>query len=204
MAVRDALLGLLSQGPRHGYQLKSGFDAATGSAWPLNIGQVYSTLQRLEKSDLVEPAGPPDDGGRVTYQLTGSGRKELNDWLSGPVAQPLAVRDELSLKVLIALVTGAAPVDEVIQAQRTGAMSTLQLLTRMKAELAPVETLADEELAWALHVDRMVFIVNAELRWLDLTEDRLDQRANKRSQKDDQAAGLNDDNSDLKPQDVQA
>ncbi len=177
MAVRDALLGLLSQGPRHGYQLKAEFDAATGSAWPLNVGQVYSTLQRLEKVGLVEPSGDADDEGRVTWRLTGAGSDELTSWLTQPVAQPLATRDELSLKVLIALATDAAPVAEVINAQRDAAMATLQSLTRMKAEGAATAERSPEDFAWALHLDRMVLMTEAEIRWLDLTEQRYAEEA---------------------------
>ena len=47
MAVREGLLALLANGPRHGYQLKTGFESATGGMWPLNVGQVYTTLERL-------------------------------------------------------------------------------------------------------------------------------------------------------------
>ena len=100
MAVKDALLALLVAGPRHGYQLKAEFDEATGKAWPLNYGQVYTTLQRLETAELVNSLGE-DAEGRVLYQLTKVGKAAFDDWLANPVQQPLASRDEISMLSLI-------------------------------------------------------------------------------------------------------
>lgn len=170
MAVRDALLAMLADEPKHGYQLKAEFDEATGSAWPLNVGQVYTTLQRLERDGFVEAAGEPDDDGRVPYTITDAGRAELAAWFATPVAQPLANRDEVSMKVLLALATGQAPTLEVLASQRAAAMATLQSLTKMKAEAVGSQP---EPLAWRLHLDRMVLLVEAELKWLDLAEQRL-------------------------------
>jgi len=127
MAVKDALLALLADGPSHGYNLKSRFDEATGSAWPLNVGQVYTTLQRLESS-----------------------------------------RDEVSMKVMIALATGVAPALDIVQTQRISAMETLQSLTAMKPQ-GP-----KRGLAWQLHLDRSILLAESEVRWLDLVEKRLE------------------------------
>src|SRR6202012_3215532 len=57
MSVRHALLALLSEGPKYGLQLRQEFVARTGEVWPLNVGQVYTTLQRLERDGLVESVG---------------------------------------------------------------------------------------------------------------------------------------------------
>lgn len=169
MAVRDALLAMLADEPKHGYQLKAEFDEATGSAWPLNVGQVYTTLQRLERDGFVEAAGEPDGDGRLPHSITELGRFELAAWFTTPVAQPLASRDEVSMKVLLALATGQVPTLEVVAGQRVAAMATLQSLTKMKAD-AGVD---GESLAWRLHLDRMSLLVEAELKWLELTEQRL-------------------------------
>jgi DNA-binding PadR family transcriptional regulator len=166
MAVREALLALLVDGPKHGYQLKNDFESATGSAWPLNVGQVYTTLQRLERDGLVDAAGDPDDDGRLPYAITDSGHRELDRWLATPTAAPIANRDETSMRVLLALATGALPIDQLVASQRQAAMATLQSMTAMKAE-------PDQPLAWRLQLDRMIFLAEAELRWLDLTEERL-------------------------------
>lgn len=170
MAVRDALLAMLASEPKHGYQLKAEFDEATGSAWPLNVGQVYTTLQRLERDGFVAAAGEADDDGRLPYTITKSGRVELDEWFSTPVVQPLASRDEVSMKVLLALATGQAPTLGVVAGQRIAAMATLQSLTKMKTD-AGADT---DSLAWRLHLDRMTLLVEAELKWLDLAEQRLE------------------------------
>ena len=192
MAVREALLALLADGPKHGYQLKHDFESATGAAWPLNVGQVYTTLQRLERDELVAPdptiepgerapdgadeagegapagGGEPGDGGagRVPYRLTAGGQRELERWLRTPSPAPLANRDETAMRVLLALATRAGAVAPLLREQRRTATETLQTLTAMKAE-------PDQSLAWRLQLDRMIFLAEAELRWLDRTEDRL-------------------------------
>ena len=62
MSVKQALLALLEQGPMYGYQLRSEFEERTGATWPLNVGQVYTTLARLERDRLVEGTGADDEG----------------------------------------------------------------------------------------------------------------------------------------------
>lgn len=161
-------MALLADGPQYGYQLKSAFDEATGSAWPLNIGQVYTTLQRLERDELVEPDGTPDDDGRQPYLLTAKGREALNDWIDHPVPQAAASRDEVSMKVLIAVATDVAPALELVRSQRVAAMSSLQGLMAMKPESL------SKGLAWQLHLDRTVLLAESEIRWLDMVEQRLE------------------------------
>jgi DNA-binding PadR family transcriptional regulator len=173
MSVREALLALLVDGPKHGYQLRSEFDEATGATWALNVGQVYTTLQRLERDSLVEPAGQADDEGRISYVLTDAGQAEVDRWLHTPSGTPVALRDEASMRVLLSLATGAAPVLSILASQRDAAMETLQTLTAMKTE--PPKSGASEvgDLAWRLQLDRMIFLAEAEIRWLELTETRL-------------------------------
>ena len=164
MSVRAALLALLQSGARHGYQLKAEFDAITGEAWPLNYGQVYTTLQRLEKAGAVVNLGEDDDG-RVRYELTESGQREVDEWMVLPVQQPLGSRDEIAMKVLVAVHLDRAKAVDVIDTQRQSTMSTLQSVTRLKAD--------GGVLAWLLHLDRTAILAEAELRWLDLAEERL-------------------------------
>ena len=104
MAVREGLLALLTEGPSHGYQLKTAFEAATGGAWTLNVGQVYTTLDRLQRDGLVTS---DDADGQKRYAITAAGREELGGWWStSPVDTP-PPRDELVLKVLFAIEDGA-------------------------------------------------------------------------------------------------
>ncbi|MEM9563403.1 MAG: PadR family transcriptional regulator [Actinomycetota bacterium] len=175
MAVREALLTLLADGPKHGYQLKADFETATGQAWPLNVGQVYTTLQRLERDGLVEPtdAGAatgdddePPPGGRVPYALTEAGLAVFRQWLVTPSPADLANRDETTMRVLLALAAESGSVAGLLRAQRQATTETLQALTAMRAD-------GDPSLAWSLQLDRMVFLAEAELRWLDRAEERV-------------------------------
>src|SRR5246500_3465637 len=103
MSVRHALLALLSEGPKYGLQLREEFEARTGEVWPLNVGQVYTTLQRLERDGLVESDDNEEPGPRKVFRLTETGDKELSDWLNTPPDMTSPPRDELVIKVLSAL-----------------------------------------------------------------------------------------------------
>lgn len=167
MSVKDALLALLAEEPKHGYELKSLFESATGDAWPLNVGQVYTTLQRLERDDLVATDGEPDDGGRQRYCLTAAGREHLRVWVANPIEQKLSLRDDVSMKVLIAVATRVDDPTAVIARQRDAAMASLQSFNALKRESN------DKPLAWRLHLDRLSYAIEAEIRWLETVESRL-------------------------------
>jgi DNA-binding PadR family transcriptional regulator len=166
MPIRRGLLTLLAREPMHGYQLRSEFDAATGATWPLNIGQVYTTLSRLERDGLVEPAGEFD--GRVTYQITDAGRGAVQAWFEAPVAREGRPRDELAIKLALALTAPGVDVHQVIQIQRTATLRSLQELTRLKGGADPVA-----DAAWLLVLEAMIFQAEAEVRWLDHCETRI-------------------------------
>ncbi|MFG6195748.1 PadR family transcriptional regulator [Nonomuraea sp. JJY05] len=161
MSIRHGLLALLSSGPRYGYQLRVEFEASTGATWPLNIGQVYTTLSRLERDGLVTPGGA-DEQGRAVYTITEAGREELERWFSTPVAHADRPRDELAIKIAMA-VAGGLDVAEVIQTQRMATMRGLQELTRAKRAAAG-------GFAQRLVLDSLIFKAEAEQRWLDHCE----------------------------------
>lgn len=165
MSVRHSLLALLERGPMHGYGLKSEFEAATGQLWPLNDGQVYTTLTRLERDGLVEADAGPD--GQREWRLTSDGRKELDAWFSQAVRRDLVPRQELSIKLIFAVRSPSADVHRVIQRQRAATMRSLQELTRLKGDDQT------DDLAWTLTLDGLLFQAEAEVRWLDLCEARL-------------------------------
>ena len=86
MSIKSGLLALLAEEPMYGYQLRARFEERTGATWPLNVGQVYTTLARLERDGLVEPAG--DDGdGHAIYRITDGGRDAVAEWLAEPVSR---------------------------------------------------------------------------------------------------------------------
>src|SRR5437016_14214588 len=96
VSVRHALLALLSEGPKYGLQLRQEFEAGTGEVWPLNVGQVYTTLQRLERDGFVESDDESeDDGPQKRFRITASGEDELSEWLRTPPDLSSPPRDEL-------------------------------------------------------------------------------------------------------------
>ncbi|NEK87408.1 PadR family transcriptional regulator [Blastococcus saxobsidens] len=175
MSIRHGLLALLERGPSHGYQLRAEFDAATGATWPLNVGQVYSTLDRLERDGLVVQDGEPDADGRIAYRITDVGQAELRGWFASPVSAKSAPRDELAIKLALAVTTPGVDVLRVVQTQRTATMTGLQELTRLKTRVHD-----DVELAWSLVLDSLVFRAEAEIRWLDHCEARVARAAAER------------------------
>jgi DNA-binding PadR family transcriptional regulator len=172
MSIRQGILALLAEEPRYGYQLRGEFEQRTGGTWPLNIGQVYTTLARLERDDLVVSGGQ-DAEGRTRYDITDAGRAEVEGWFATPVRRDAAPRDELVIKLALALTLPTVDVRALIQAQRTETMRTLQEYTRLRSATGPD---ADGE-AWRLALDAMVFQAEAEMRWLDHCETRIGPRA---------------------------
>src|SRR3954447_20914315 len=131
MSVRQSLLAILDQGPCYGYQLRSEFDRRTGSTWPLNVGQIYNTLERLERDGMVE-RGEADEQGHVYWQITDAGSAEVAEWLSSPVIRGQATRDELAIKLAVAATLPGIDVSAVIQAQRMASLQQMQSLQRAK------------------------------------------------------------------------
>lgn len=167
MSVKMGLLALLADRPQYGYQLRAAFEERTGSTWPLNVGQVYTTLSRLERDGFVEPAG--EEEGRVLYRVTDAGRDEVAAWFIRPVVRTQPARDELAIKLALAVSVPGVDVGAVVQQQRTASMKSLQDYTRLKRQGA--------DLAWALVLDSLIFQTEAEIRWLDHCEASLRRRA---------------------------
>ena len=167
MSVRHAMLALLSEGPKYGLQLREEFEGRTGEVWPLNVGQVYTTLQRLERDGLVESDGSGEDGSHKAFRITSDGARELAGWLRTPPDLSSPPRDELVMKVLIALRVPGTDPHEVIQAHRRYLVQLMQEWTRVKDDEA------DRDLGLALAVDAELFRLDSVVRWLDVAEDRL-------------------------------
>lgn len=171
MSVRQSLLAILNQGPCYGYQLRTEFDRRTGSTWPINVGQIYNTLDRLDRDGLVRKADI-DAEGQNYYEITDAGRTEVADWLSSPVVRSTAAaRDELAIKLAIAVTLPGVDIATIIQAQRNSTLTLLQDLTRTKNATDNPES--SEELARLLVIDSLIFAAEAEVRWLDHSEIRL-------------------------------
>jgi DNA-binding PadR family transcriptional regulator len=179
VSVRQGLLALLATEPMYGARLRAEFEARTGGTWPLNVGQVYTTLARLERDGLVEAVGE-DDEGRISYRLTREGRREVARWWTSPVDRQSTPRDELVIKLALAVTVPSVDVNAVVQAQRTATLRHLQDLTRLK-QRATVNHEADPgpdgsgsvDLAWLLVLENLIYAGEAEVRWLDHVEARL-------------------------------
>lgn len=165
MALKEGLLCLLAVGDSYGYELKNQLEATTGETWQVNIGQIYTTLQRLERDGLVVHSDADD--GRVVYTLTEAGRLAASEWMARPVDLAVAGRDEISLKILMAIRSGIEDPRRVIERQRGATMALLQDYTALKAD-------EKDDFGWLLHLDRLIFGAEAELRWLDRVESRLE------------------------------
>lgn len=167
MSIRHGLLALLERGPMYGYQLRSAFEESTGATWPLNVGQVYTTLSRLERDGLVR-ALPSNDGSQRPYEITEAGRAELTSWFATPVDRGDRPRDELTIKLALALTTPGVDVRSVVRNQRAATLRTVQELTQLTAPDPRPEGLPAR-----LVLDAMLFQAEAEIRWLDHCETTL-------------------------------
>jgi hypothetical protein len=205
MSVRQALLALLADEPMHGYRLRQEFERRTGGTWPLNIGQVHTTVARLMRDGLVEPdvrpaavegragegdaaVGAAGDGGAgrgeahdaatrtVTdverFRLTAAGRAEAAAWWATPVDRGAPAREELVIKLALAVTSPGVDVRDVVQRQRSETMRALHDYTRLKADAGDQAG----DLAWSLVLDNLVFAAEAEIRWLDHVEASLARR----------------------------
>jgi DNA-binding PadR family transcriptional regulator len=192
MSVRHGLLALLAHEPMHASQLRQQFERRTGGTWPLNQGQVSTTLQRLVRDGLVETgtdlgahdgAGDTVSGGepgRERYHLTSAGRAEAAAWWRTPVDRGAPARDELAIKLALAVTTPGVDVAAVVQAQRTETLRALRDYTRLSARAGGDDGARPDDdatdLAWSLVLDSLVFAAEAEVRWLDHVEARLRRR----------------------------
>lgn len=170
MAVREGLLALLREGPRHGYQLKTEFEAATGGVWTINVGQIYTTLDRLGRDGLVKIDETEE---HKLYSITLAGVDELGAWWEAVPVEDPPPRDELMLKTLMAIELGPDHGLAVITKHRTALTSLLQRRRRQQQAAPSIGDDGHVGLAAALVADALIVRAEADLRWLDLCEARL-------------------------------
>ena len=168
MSVKNGLLAILCMGDCHGYQLKYELTTRTGSVLDVNIGQVYSTLERLQRDGLVkQKAAKPQDSVQQLFSITSAGRREANHWLDTPVLDVSDMRHDLATKLALAVTLPGVDVAAIVNSQRAADIQLLQSLTLQKRSAEPANT---TEIAETLITDRQIFSVEAELRWLDHIE----------------------------------
>jgi DNA-binding PadR family transcriptional regulator len=173
MSVRHALLGLLLQCPRHGYELRSAFEAVVGGEanWDVKPAQVYTTLARLEAAGLVrvEARGKKTGPEKRIYAVTAAGREAFRSWLDHPVRSEHQ-RDEFFLKLMLTLATGEEEPRKVIYTQRNSLYRQLHELTVQRDGSDP-----QTDLAHILLLDQAIMHVEADLRWLEVIESRFEE-----------------------------
>jgi DNA-binding PadR family transcriptional regulator len=174
MSVRHAILGLLAQKPRHGYELHAAFEAVVGGdeTWEVKPAQIYTTLERLAEAGLVacvSDLGEGEEPGRRIYALSEAGRAALAEWFALGVT-PDHQRDEFFIKLMVALACGEADPARLIQTQRAHLYQELHDLTTRREACDP-----QTEMAQILLLDKAIMHLEADLRWLDITEQRLEE-----------------------------
>ena len=167
MSIRHALLALLSEEPKHGLLLQQEFEEQTSDVWPLNVGQVYITLQRLERAGLVASEDDEGTGPRKRFMITSAGGDELQEWLRTPPSEVPPPRDELLIKVLVSLRVPGADVHEIVQVHRRHIIEQMQHFWRLKAEMGV------DDIRLALIADAALFRLEGIVRWLDAADTRL-------------------------------
>jgi len=172
MSVRLGILAMVAQGPTYGYVLRAEFDRRTGTTTPLNIGQVYKTLEALERDGFVTRSTVTDAAGQVFYEITDAGRTEVAAWLGGDSARLPPSRSDVAIKIALATTLPGVDVGEVLRAQRASAIRHLQRLTRESHSAVPG---TGDELARQLVSDAVLFEAEAEVRWLDHVTARIAQ-----------------------------
>lgn len=161
------LLGLIGRQPSYGYDLKHSYDRYFGTGKPLAFGQVYSTLARMVRDELIRALGEETGGGpdRKKYEITVGGQARVREWLFTPDVPSESLQSDLFAKTVIALLLDD-DADRLLDAQRSEHMARMRELTRLKK---------DADLLRILMCDHALFHIEADLRWIDLTSARLTQ-----------------------------
>ena len=169
------LLALLAEQPSHGYQLKAGFEERTGGVWSLNVGQVYTTLERLRSDGLVEPmeleAADGDGRDRRPWRITRDGKESLEAWFDDASIEPVPAREDFLVKVLMAFGGSPAEALAIIDRQRAELFRLLHDARRATTRVASDDPVAD--LAATLMAEVVASRWEADLRWLDVCEAHL-------------------------------
>jgi DNA-binding PadR family transcriptional regulator len=168
MSLKFGILGLLAEESLHGYEVKTRFDALLGHTWEVNIGQVYSTLQRLERDNLVESVGERGDRGKLAYQLTPQGRHVLDGWLSEPEAEPQHLHDDLFIKLMLIRRLANGNLEGLITRQRRIYLQRLRDLAELERRAG-----SEDRPDLLLLIKGAVIHTEADIRWLDVCLEEL-------------------------------
>ncbi len=162
MSLKYGLLGLLAEEPLHGYEVKNRFEEMLGGTWEVNIGQVYTTLQRLERDGLVRPAGERGDRGKLLYEVSDSGRKALNEWLAQPESGPQELREDIYVKLLLAARVANGNLGPLLSRQKRAYLQRLRDLNQLEARAKK-----DGRTDLARLVRGALLHTEADIKWID-------------------------------------
>ena len=162
MSLKYGLLGLLVEEPLHGYEVKNRFEAMLGGTWEVNIGQVYTTLQRLERDGLVRPAGERGDRGKLLYEISDSGRQALNEWLAQPESGPQELREDIYVKLLLAARLANGDLGPLLRRQKRAYLQRLRDLNQLEARAKK-----DGRTDLARLVRGALLHTEADIKWID-------------------------------------
>ncbi|HWI60949.1 MAG TPA: helix-turn-helix transcriptional regulator [Symbiobacteriaceae bacterium] len=173
LAVKHGILGILAGRPRHGYELKTEFDNLTAGLWELNVGQIYSTLERMLKDGLVELFDDEEGAGedRKIYRITADGRQELETWLSRPPLKARPMRDELYVRLGLLVEKDRQAALDLLESQRRVYHLQMAELTRQKIQV--VRAQGPDRVRREMMLDAALLHVDADLKWLENCEARL-------------------------------
>src|SRR5207237_3940269 len=162
MSLRFGILGLLAEEPLHGYEVKTRFEAMLGGTWEVNIGQVYTTLQRLERDGLVRPVGPRGDRGKLLYEVSEEGRRVLAEWMDQPDSGPQELREDIYVKLLLAARLANGDLAPLLSRQKRAYLQRLRDLNRLE-ERARRDGRSD----LARLVRGALLHTEADIKWID-------------------------------------
>jgi DNA-binding PadR family transcriptional regulator len=171
MSLKFGVLGLLGEQPLHGYQVKQRFEDLLGGTWEVNIGQVYQTLQRLERDGFVEASGDRGERGRQAYRLTEAGRQAFDEWLGDPEQQPQVLREEVYIKLALLGRHADGRLELLLDQQRR---VYLQRLRDLADQERSARSAGRSELALLFKGAQLH--TEADLKWLDACAEEIGRR----------------------------
>jgi DNA-binding PadR family transcriptional regulator len=168
VSIRHALLAILDQGPCYGNQLRTEYSRRTGDAWPLNVGQIYTTLDRLERDGLVR-TGDRDAQGHLFYEISPAGREEVHEWFHSPLEGVTLARDDVATMVALAVTLPGVDAAAVLRVQHSAAVQRAAALRASQQD----QTDSSAPLAALIVLDARTAAADAEVTWLSLALARL-------------------------------
>jgi DNA-binding PadR family transcriptional regulator len=162
LSLKFGVLGLLAEEPLHGYEVKNRFEAMLGGTWEVNIGQVYTTLQRLERDGLVRPIGARGDRGKLQYELSAPGREALDRWLAEPDSGPQQLHEDIYVKLLLATRLANGDLGRLLGRQKRAYLQRLRGLNRLEERAR-----RDGRVDLARLVRGALLHTEADLKWMD-------------------------------------